>query len=51
MDYEQTLGRLCSLSGPSGFEEQAARAAAELLRPLADEVYLTRLGGVVGVRR
>ena len=30
---------MCALSGPSGFEEEAARAAAELLRPLVDEVY------------
>ena len=51
MNYEQTLGRLCALTGPSGFEEKAAQAAAELLRPLADEVYVTRLGSVVGVRR
>lgn len=45
------LGRLCVLSGPSGFEAHVARAAAELLRPLVDEVYTTRLGSVVGVRR
>lgn len=51
MDYEQTLSRLCALSAPSGFEAPAAQAAAELLRPLADEVYTTRLGSVVGVRR
>ena len=51
MNYEQTLGRLCALSGPSGFEEKVARAAAELLRPLVDEVYFTRLGSVAGVRR
>ena len=51
MNYEQTLGRLCALSGPSGFEETVTRAAAELLRPLVDEVYTTRLGSVVGVRR
>mgnify|MGYP001034082091 FL=1 len=51
MNYEQTLARLCALSGPSGFEEEVARAAAELLRPLVDEVYTTRLGSVAGVRR
>ena len=51
MNYEQTLARLCALSGPSGFEEPVARAAAELLRPLVDEVYTTRLGSVVGVLR
>ena len=51
MNYEDMLGRLCALSGPSGFEEGVTRAAAELLRPLVDEVYTTRLGSVVGVRR
>ena len=51
MNYEKTLSQLCALSGPSGFEEGVTRAAAELLRPLADEVYFTRLGSVVGVRR
>ena len=51
MNYEEMLGRLCALSGPSGFEEKVARAAEELLRPLVDETYTTRLGSVVGVRR
>ena len=51
MNYEQTLSRLCALSGPSGFETGVAEAAAELLRPLVDEVYTTPLGSVVGVRR
>ena len=51
MNYERTLGTLCALSGPSGFESGVAQAAAELLRPLTDEVYITRLGSVVGVRR
>lgn len=51
MNYEQTLARLCALSGPSGFEEAVTQEAAELLRPLTDEVYTTRLGSVVGVRR
>lgn len=51
MNYEQTLARLCALSGPSGFEEEVTGEAARLLRPLTDEVYTTRLGSVVGVRR
>ncbi|MCI8688040.1 MAG: M42 family metallopeptidase, partial [Lawsonibacter sp.] len=51
MNYEQTLGRLCALTGPSGFEETVTRAAAELLSPLVDEVHTTRLGSVVGARR
>ncbi|MCI8303308.1 MAG: M42 family metallopeptidase [Lawsonibacter sp.] len=51
LNYEQILGRLCALSGPSGFEESVTQAAAELLRPLTDKVYITRLGSVAGVRR
>jgi len=51
LNYEQTLARLCALSAPSGFESPAADAAAELLCPLVDEVTVTRLGSVVGVRR
>lgn len=45
-----TLEQLCALPGPSGFERLAAKGAMELLQPLVDEVYTTRLGSVVGVR-
>ena len=51
MDYETVLGRLCALAGPSGFESPVAREAAELLRPLADEVKVDRMGSVVALRR
>lgn len=51
MDLQKTLELLCALPGPSGFEEQAAKGAVKLLQPLVDEVYTTRLGSVVGVRR
>lgn len=51
MDLQKTLELLCALPGPSGFEGEAAAGAMELLRPLVDEVYTTRLGSVVGVRR
>ena len=51
MNYEEMLARLCAVSAPSGFEGLAAEAAAELMRPLVDQVYATRLGSVVGVRR
>ena len=45
------MGTLCALSGPSGFEGAVVQAAAELMKPLVDEVFFTRLGSVVGVRR
>lgn len=51
MDLQKTLELLCALPGPSGFEGKAATGAMELLRPLVDEVYTTRLGSVVGVSR
>ena len=51
MDYEKVLGHLCALHGPSGFETEVAEAAAELLRPLMDEVNIDRMGNVIGVRR
>jgi len=51
LDYETVLGRLCALAGPSGFESPVAREAAELLRPLADEVKVDRMGSVVALRR
>jgi len=43
--------QLCSQPAPSGFEAPAARAAAELLRPLMDEVQTDVAGNVIGLRR
>ena len=51
MDIRQALERLCTQTAPSGFEGPAVRMAAELLRPLVDEVSISRSGSVVGVRR
>lgn len=51
MDYEKQLEFLCGLNGPSGFESAVAQAAADLLRPVVDEVRITPMGSVVGVRR
>lgn len=51
MNYEEVLGRLCSLPGPSGFERPVTLVAAELLRPWMDEVSIDRMGSVVGVKR
>ena len=47
----QALERLCTCTAPSGFEGPAAAVAAELLRPLVDEVSIDRTGNVLGVRR
>ncbi len=51
MDYERVLNQLCGLSAPSGFENNAAQAAKQLLEPWVDEVSIDRLGSVLGVRR
>lgn len=51
MDMRQALERLCTCTAPSGFEAPAAAVAAELLRPLVDEVSVDRMGNVLGVRR
>lgn len=51
MNYEEVLGELCALPGPSGFEGQAARAGAELLKPWMDEAAVDPMGNVVAVRR
>lgn len=51
MDYEGILSRLCALPGPSGFEGLVAQAAADLLRPLMDDVVIDKMGTVIGVRR
>ncbi len=51
MDIQTILEQLCAANGPSGFEAPVAELARQLLAPLVDEVYTTRLGSVVGVRR
>ncbi len=48
--FEQ-LARLTQFPGPTGFEGAAAETAAELLRPLADEVWTDTMGSVLGVKR
>lgn len=48
---KEMLSALCPLPGPSGFERPVAMRAAELLRPLVDEVSIDRMGNLIGVRR
>ena len=38
------------MGAPSGYERPAVLAAKELLEPLVDEVWIDRLGSLVGVR-
>ncbi len=51
MNYDKILENLCALSGPSGYEREVAQMAAELLRPLVDELSIHPLGSVIGIRR
>ncbi len=51
MELRETLERLCSVNGPSGFEKPAAEAARAMLAPLMDETRIDRLGNLIGVRR
>lgn len=51
MDIHASLAALCLGSGPSGREGELVSRAAELLRPLVDEVWMDRFGNVVGLRR
>ncbi len=50
MDLFKTLSTLADLPGPSGREGTLARAAGELLMPLADHVWIDRLQNVIGVK-
>lgn len=50
MEIRKTLDILCSMSGPSGFENRVAEKVVELLRPYVDEANVDRFGNVVGVR-
>ena len=51
MEMERILRTLCGVGAPSGFERPAVQEARELLEPLVDEVWIDRLGSLVGVRR
>lgn len=51
MDFFETLQTLCAAPGPSGFEQPVAAVAAQLLKPLADEVWTDRQGSVIALRR
>ncbi len=51
MEIRSALERLCSVGAPSGFERPVVLEAKKLLEPLMDEVWIDRLGSLVGVRR
>ncbi len=51
MDTLASLTALCTANGPSGREGLTLDRAADLLRPLVDQVWQDPFGNVVGVRR
>jgi len=50
-DLKTRLFRLCSAFGPTGNEQEAAEVAAEMLRPLVDEVKILSTATAVGIRK
>jgi len=44
------LEKLANAMGAAGFESEAAKLAAEYLKPFVDEVHTDKLGNVVGVK-
>ncbi len=51
MELDTSLCRLCAISGPSGRVGAVVDTAAELLRPLVDEVSRDKLNNLFGMRR
>lgn len=51
MDSCEMLRLLCLQEGPSGFESRVAQVAKTLLEPLVDQVWIDRMGNLVGLRR
>jgi len=51
MELKEIMRTLCEPQGPAGFESAATAAAAELLRPLTDELHTDPLGNLIAWRR
>ena len=51
MDLKELTIALCSLPGPSGFEEDVRRYAADYLKPFADEVKTDVMGNLMAWKR
>ena len=45
------ITELCSMAGPSGFEQDVARKALAYMAPYTDETYIDVMGNAVGVKR
>lgn len=50
MELKDRIKALSEICGPAGFEDDAAKLAQEMLKPLVDLVYRDAIGNVIGVR-
>lgn len=51
MDIKETLKTLCECCGISKNEFSASKTALNMLKPYCDEIYITKTGSVVGLKR
>ena len=51
MQLHELITELCSLSGPSGFEERVFSRIREILEPLVDEISTDPLGNLIAVKK
>jgi endoglucanase len=51
MDLKELTKKLCSLSGPSGFETAVFDFIADYVRPFADEIKTDAMGNLMAVKR
>lgn len=51
MELKSLIIELCSLTGPSGFENSVASHCAKLLEPYVDEMHTDVMGNLIAVRR
>lgn len=50
MELKDRIKILSEASGPSGFEDEAAKLAEGFLKPLVDSVYRDSMGNVIGLK-
>ena len=51
MNLKEMIIKLCSASGPSGFETPVRLLAEELIKPYVDETWTDAMGNLIAVRR
>ena len=51
MQLHEMITELCSLSGPSGFEERVFTRISEIIEPFVDEISTDPLGNLIAVKK